>query len=116
MPAQPSRRSLITGIAATGAGALLPVTATAGDVGSVSEGLAYRTAADLVRALADRQVSSRELVDAAIARIEALARPEDQRGCGPRFRPRPIGRECSRRGTREGREEAAARPADDGQG
>ncbi|HET6609301.1 MAG TPA: hypothetical protein VFG62_21690 [Rhodopila sp.] len=30
---------------------------------------AYRTATDLVQALADRQVSSRELVDAAIARI-----------------------------------------------
>jgi len=32
----------------------------------------YQTAGDLVEALASRQVSSRELVDAAIARIEAL--------------------------------------------
>jgi amidase len=72
MPFQPSRRSLMTGIAATGAGALLPVAANARDVGSVSEELAYRTAVDLVRALADRQVSSRELVDSAISRIEAL--------------------------------------------
>jgi amidase len=33
---------------------------------------AYRSAGELVQALASRQVSSRELVDAAIARIEAL--------------------------------------------
>src|SRR5262249_27378356 len=72
MLVHPSRRSLMTGIVATTAGALLPIAATARDGGSVSEGLAYRTAADLVRALADRQVSSRELVDAAIAHIEAL--------------------------------------------
>jgi hypothetical protein len=72
MLVQPSRRSLMTGIAATGAGALLPIAATARDGGSVPEGLAYRTAVDLVRALADRQVSSRELVDGAISRIEAL--------------------------------------------
>ena len=35
-------------------------------------GLAYRSAGDLVKMLADRKISSRELVDAAIARIEAL--------------------------------------------
>jgi amidase len=34
--------------------------------------LAYRTAGELVKALADRQISARELLDAAIARIEAL--------------------------------------------
>jgi amidase len=34
--------------------------------------LAYSTASELLRMLADRKVSSRELVDAAIARIEAL--------------------------------------------
>ena len=34
--------------------------------------LGYRTAAELLKALADRQISSRELVAAAIARIEAL--------------------------------------------
>src|SRR5215471_4615928 len=72
MLVRPSRRSLMTGIAATEPGALLPVAAAARDVSSVSEGLAYRTAADLVRALADQQVSSRELVDGAISRIEAL--------------------------------------------
>jgi amidase len=36
------------------------------------EGLAYRTAGELLQALANRYVSSRELVDGAIARIEAL--------------------------------------------
>ena len=34
--------------------------------------MAYRAAAELVEALAKRRVSSRELVDSAIARIEAL--------------------------------------------
>jgi amidase len=32
----------------------------------------YRTASDLVRALTAKEVSSRELTDAAIARIEAV--------------------------------------------
>jgi amidase len=35
-------------------------------------GLAYRTAGELAKALADRKISARELLDAAIARIEAL--------------------------------------------
>ena len=35
-------------------------------------GLAYRTAGELIQALASREISSRELVDGAIARIEAL--------------------------------------------
>src|SRR6266851_436284 len=34
--------------------------------------LAYRTAGELLRALASRRISSRELVDGAISRIEAL--------------------------------------------
>src|ERR1051326_7960114 len=72
MLVQPSRRSLMTGIVATTAGAWLPAAATARDTASVSEGLAYRSAGDLVKALAERQVSSRELVDTAISRIEAL--------------------------------------------
>jgi amidase len=68
-----SRRSFVAGTAATvAAGTLLPVAAIARDAGGASEGLAYRTAGDLVKALADRQVSSRELVDGAISRIEAL--------------------------------------------
>jgi amidase len=63
----------VAGIAATAAaGTLLPASTIARDSGDASEGLAYRTAGDLVKALADRQVSSRELVDGAISRIEAL--------------------------------------------
>src|SRR3954469_19581134 len=73
MVVQPSRRSFMVGMAATAtAGTLLPVAAIARESGSTSGGLAYRTAGDLVKMLADRQVSSRELVDSAISRIEAL--------------------------------------------
>jgi hypothetical protein len=73
MLVQTTRRSFVAGTAATvAAGTLLPVAAIARDAGGASEGLAYRTAGDLVKALADRQVSSRELVDSAISRIEAL--------------------------------------------
>ena len=36
------------------------------------DGQAYRTAGELAQALAQRQISSRELVDGAIARIEAV--------------------------------------------
>src|SRR6266849_11044868 len=63
----------MAGMAATAtAAALLPVAAIARDAGGASEELAYRTADDLVKAIAGRQVSSRELVDNAISRIEAL--------------------------------------------
>ena len=73
MSVQTSRRSFLAGSAATAAaGTLLPVATIARDSGGASEGLAYRTGGDLVKALADRQVSSRELVDSAISRIEAL--------------------------------------------
>jgi amidase len=73
MLVQTSRRSFVAGIAATSAaGTLLPVATIARDAGGASEELAYRTAGDLAKALADRQVSSRELVDGAILRIEAL--------------------------------------------
>src|ERR1700720_4718740 len=70
---QTSRRSFMASMAATAtAAALLPVAGIARDAGGVSEELAYRTAADLVKGIAGRQVSSRELVDNAISRIEAL--------------------------------------------
>jgi amidase len=73
MVVQTSRRSFMGGIAATAtAAALLPVAVIARDADGGSEGLAYRTAGDLVKAIAGRQVSSRELVDSAISRIEAL--------------------------------------------
>jgi len=63
---------------------LLPVVTIARDSGGASEGLAYRTAGDLVKALAERQVPRRELVDSAISRIQG-ARSEDQRSRRPRF-------------------------------
>src|ERR1700757_2074486 len=73
MLVRPSRRSFTAGMAATvTAGALLPIAASAREPGGASEGLAYRTAGDLVKMLADREVSSRELVDSAIKRMGAL--------------------------------------------
>ena len=73
MVAQTSRRSVMAGMTATAtAAALLPVAATARDASADSEGLAYHTAGDLVKEIAGRRVSSRELVDSAISRIEAL--------------------------------------------
>jgi amidase len=66
----PTRRSVMAGIGvAAAASALAPRGAFAKEDPA---GLAYRTATDLVKALADRKISSRELVDAAISRIEAL--------------------------------------------
>jgi amidase len=70
MEHEPSRRSFIAAVgAAAAATALAPAKATAAPD---QVGPAYRTAGELVPALAGRQVSSRELVDSAIARIEAL--------------------------------------------
>jgi Asp-tRNA(Asn)/Glu-tRNA(Gln) amidotransferase A subunit family amidase len=65
-----SRRSFMTGVgAAAAATALASAKATAAPD---QLGPAYRTAGELLPALTGRQVSSRELVDSAIARIEAL--------------------------------------------
>jgi amidase len=73
MEVQANRRSFMAGMAATAtAAALVPVAAVARDADGASEELAYHTAEDLVKAIASRQVSSRELVDNAISRIEAL--------------------------------------------
>ena len=70
MEIHPTRRSVMAGIgAATAAPALAPIAAMAR--ADASE-LTYRTAGELVQALANRQISSRELVDSAISRIEAL--------------------------------------------
>jgi amidase len=72
MVIQTSRRSFMVGLAASAAAAAsLPVAAVARDAGG-SDGLSYRSAGDLVKAIAGRQVSSRELVDGAISRIETL--------------------------------------------
>src|SRR3954447_14881074 len=70
MHSETSRRGFIGGVAAvTAAGLLwtdrLSAAYNPGD-------FAYRRADELMKMLAERQVSSRELVDAAIARIEAL--------------------------------------------
>jgi len=63
-----TRRSFIAGIGAVAAAPLLPQPAFAAD----SAGPAYRSATEIVAALVDKKISARELVDAAIARIEAL--------------------------------------------
>src|SRR3954452_6730192 len=71
MQQDPSRRSFMAGIGATAAVSAMPPFASTARAAPPGE-TAYRTAGDLLQALAERQVSSRELVDAAIARIEAL--------------------------------------------
>src|SRR5271166_2819845 len=70
MQLEPSQRSFTASFgAAAAAGALMPVGATAREEPA---GLAYRTAGELATALDDRDISARELLDAAIARIEAF--------------------------------------------
>ena len=73
MSFEPHRRELLVGAAAVAAAAALPRNPRAGQTGSSD--LAYRNAADLVKALAAKQISSVELTDFAIARIEALDKP-----------------------------------------
>ena len=70
MEHEPTRRSFIAAVGtAVAASALAPAKAGAA---TDQAGSAYRPAGELVSALVARQVSSRELVDSAIARIEAL--------------------------------------------
>lgn len=70
MQQDPSRRGFMAGISAAAAATALP---SFPSLGRAAPGeTAYPTAGELVRGLADRKVSSRELVDAAISRIEAL--------------------------------------------
>ena len=64
MSLDPSRREFMAAVGAVAIGTGIPAGAAAGND--------YRTAGELMKMLADRQVSSRELVDAAIARIEAI--------------------------------------------
>src|SRR5438045_7759315 len=70
MTYEPTRRSFLAGVGVATAASALPLgrAIAANDPG----GPAYRTPTELLKALADRKVSSRELVDAAIGRIEAL--------------------------------------------
>ena len=98
MKLEPTRRSFIAGMGAAAAMSRFPATAMARDNAG---GPSYRTATELVKALADRQVSARELVDAAIARIEALD-PKTQRRRGARFRSGARGRRRRRRGLARG--------------
>jgi amidase len=69
METDPDRRAFLAGSSAATAVAIAagPVNATA-----AASGMAYRRATDLIDALARKTVSSRELVEDAIARIEAL--------------------------------------------
>ena len=80
MSFQPQRRDLLLGAAAAAAATALPQPQPARADNQTSPGqhrddLAYRNAADLVKALAAKQISSVELTDFAIARIEALDKP-----------------------------------------
>src|SRR6266536_2493650 len=70
MQSRPTRRSVMAAIGTAAAGVVSPPTAVARE--NPGGDIAYRTAGELVRALADRRLSSRELVDAVIVRIEAL--------------------------------------------
>jgi amidase len=70
MVTDPDRRAFLAAAsAATAAGA---IAAQPTQAGAAPAEMAYRRATDLVEALANKSVSSRELVDDAIARIEAL--------------------------------------------
>jgi amidase len=70
MAGGPSRCSVLVAAGAAAAASAMPAgTSTARDNPS---GPAYRSAGDLIAALAKREVSARELLDFAIARIEAL--------------------------------------------
>jgi amidase len=66
-----NRRGFVAGLGAATAAAT-PATSADTTAGEASATPDYRTATDLLQALAARQVSARELLDAAIARIEAL--------------------------------------------
>ncbi|MBV9860702.1 MAG: amidase [Alphaproteobacteria bacterium] len=72
-PVKPTRRAVLTGLGAAAGAALLPVQRVrpASDPGPSAD-WAYRSAAEQIAALAERRVSSLELTEAAIARIEAL--------------------------------------------
>jgi len=70
MSLDPSRRAFIAAAGAVAASAVISARAAAGNA------IDYRTAGDLLRALANHRISSRELVDAASALASAK-----RRGC-----------------------------------
>ncbi len=72
------RREFLTGAGAAAAAGVVPLhrALAIGEAGPAASGdLAYRSAGDLVAALAAKHISSVELTDFAIARIEALDKP-----------------------------------------
>ena len=78
MEIKPSRRNLLIGVGAATAASALPGSAFPAEnaSGTAAPGdLAYRNAAELIKALAAKQISSVELTDFAIARIEAQDKP-----------------------------------------
>ena len=75
MASGPTRRTLLATLGTAAAASAAPwraVAAADSTEPSRQTGLEYRTASELLRALQEKQVSSVELVDFAIARIEAL--------------------------------------------
>src|SRR5690242_14642577 len=75
MHSQMSRRGFLGAVVAAAAAGLVrtEIVSAAGNTGNLAAGdFARCRAGELVKMLAEGQVSSRELVDAAIARIEAL--------------------------------------------
>ena len=75
MHGEPDRRRFLTGLGAAAVASVMTWPSRAADGGEPpngSGGLEYRTASELVSMLADKRVSAVELVDFAIARIEAL--------------------------------------------
>jgi amidase len=75
MTNDPTRRGFLTEVgAATASGSVAASPEAAGTAAAPKSkpGFSYRHADELVAVLAERSISSRELVDAAIARIEAL--------------------------------------------
>ena len=73
MEPAPTRRSFIAVAAGAVVANALPSTGTKAAASAPAD-WGYRGAGQLVQALADRKVSSRELVEAAIARIEGSIR------------------------------------------
>jgi amidase len=70
MTREPSRRSVLVAAGAAAAASALPAGTSIARENPAEP--AYRSAGDLVAALAEREISARELVDLAITRIEAL--------------------------------------------
>ncbi|MGC2200558.1 MAG: hypothetical protein WA633_10505 [Stellaceae bacterium] len=71
----PDRRVFLAGVGAAAAASVTPWSSSAaadGEPANGAGGLEYRSASELIGMLADKRVSAVELVDFAIARIEAL--------------------------------------------